>query len=1021
MKYLLSLLLILSSNILVAVPPDANITDVVLNELLFNPHDLTPVSLPNDGQDCNGDGSPGQDGSTPAPRNAEDEFIEFYNNGATDVDLEGYCLSANPITVGTNVADPKRRWLIPAGVIVPAGGFYHICGDNGSGLGFSIVDTNGDEIEQYSNSPGTNGRTPSLYEPTISGDCSSMATAVIFSVTYDGALEGNGESFLRCFTDGTDPLGYYADSNGFFYRPTPGSANCITATPVHVNHIQYSNQLITWQSSLEFNHIGFNVYASQDGKRLEKLNDKLIASNDLKQYSFSLKSKQLYPELLLTAVDNKGVEERLDFIKNNQVLGSKEFITAIDWEKTSQTQHNIAKQRSSLDYINVLVDKSGIQKISVQKLANNGMNIVGVSSLKVSLSHANKNIPFYNSSQNKEFSINDYIVFIGKQADSMYSDKNIYTLSLANASNTIKPIKAAPVKGQAFADFYIATEIFEENNYYDISSVTNDAWMMKKMLTYEEVNSQSWQFNLPHLSQSRAADNQKITFTANLNGATDFLGATDDHHIEFQVNGKATVSAYFDGQESVALVNELANRNFSENIELSLIQAGDTGYAYDLVNLDKFIVQYPHTFTASDGILDFKSDQNQFRVKGFTDDNIVILAENNNKTSLLLGANITAQHGQIALEFINRVQDSHVYISQWNEINTPALLNSSKPQLDATDYLIITQSDFQPFLIDYVNSKQSQGLKVTVVDVNSIYAHYGQVANDPDAIKAYIQTLNGIKPLSYVMLVGSDQYDYKNYLDTQAYSIVPTFYRHTGDGIHHAPTDTPFVDLDNDNVADIAIGRLTVNNSDELVNVLNKIQNYQSQEHKNELFITDNVDVEIFNSMTERLSSNTQNDVQIIDTGVVGIEQANNDLIDALNNGTDYVNWIGHSSPTRWSRDNVFDIDDVDTLENSPAIFYQLGCWNSYFVDPVKQNLANALLQKADFGAVATIGSSTYTKTDGEISLAQYFKGYINNNENPTIGKALNYAFKQYSILNPDRKDILLGYQLLGDPSMLVK
>ncbi|MFK8010981.1 MAG: hypothetical protein AB8B80_03005 [Marinicellaceae bacterium] len=48
MKYLL---LLIMTNSVFAVPPDANINDVVMNELLFNPHNITPAT----GQDCNGD------------------------------------------------------------------------------------------------------------------------------------------------------------------------------------------------------------------------------------------------------------------------------------------------------------------------------------------------------------------------------------------------------------------------------------------------------------------------------------------------------------------------------------------------------------------------------------------------------------------------------------------------------------------------------------------------------------------------------------------------------------------------------------------------------------------------------------------------------------------------------------------------------------------------------------------------------------------------------------------------------
>jgi hypothetical protein len=397
------------------------------------------------------------------------------------------------------------------------------------------------------------------------------------------------------------------------------------------------------------------------------------------------------------------------------------------------------------------------------------------------------------------------------------------------------------------------------------------------------------------------------------------------------------------------------------------------------------------------------------------------LAESTDVTYALKGLYLTEDEGDYAVAFHMSKSNVHYFASEFDQINSPLLVNHVRPKITATDLLIITQNQFIESLTAYINDKQSQGMRVQVVDVESLYLYYGDSNHDPKAIKEFIKQSNKLNPLSYVMLVGSDQYDYKNHLNSSAYSVVPTFYRDTGSGIYYAPTDTPFVDLDNDFIAEIAIGRLPVNSVTELENLLAKITSYQSNEHTKELIVTDNVDAFNFSAIAEQLAINSPLEVQIVNSYEEGVTQANAQLLTALNSGVDFVNWIGHSSSTRWSRDNIFDIADVNALQNPSAIFFQLGCWNTYFVDPINQNLANALLQKETYGAVATIGSSTYTKTDGEKKLAMYFNEYINNQPSPTIGKALNYALKQYGANNPERKDILLGYQLLGDPTMVVR
>jgi len=995
----------------------ADINDIVLNEILFNPGNITPST----GQNCDGDGTVGEDGNSPVSYNAADEFIEFFNNGVTDVNIEGYCISNREITDSDTSVPTTSSWLIPdltPDLTVPANGFLFICGDDGSGLGFSIVDAQGNQVEQFSNNSGAN-TWASLYEPTTAGDCSGAVESVIFSENY-GDGESNGEPYLRCFTDGTSPLDFYRNDNGDFAVPTPGAANCTLSTPVYVNHIKHNGSSLEWQAGLEFNHIGYNVYSIVSQKPPEKINSAIIARNKSLNYRLDLPELYHNKKLLLTAIDIDGNEQKLDYIEDDQQYGEKDKAIAIDWQKQPLETSKVTNKSHLSENVTILVSQSGIQKIKVQNLLNMGFDIVGLSKNSLLLTDNEVPVPFYIKSKKSRIQATDSIMFIAKKAHSIYSDQRIYRLSKSRNLKLIKAIKAEPRRNIDFAKYFIDTKTIEENNSYEFTSPNDDPWIMKSLLAFTQSRSETWEVELPFLSEEQVSQFELITTTASINGVTDFHGVNDDHHIELLINNQS-VSQYFDGQESIELVNSDYNKNITSPFEVTLNQPADTGYAYDLVNLDKFSISYPRSFVAESGRLDFNMSNQNFSVSGFDSKDVVIITESVQGTYLLDGARKREVNGTYAFDFYNRIKNSHVYLAQWDDIYQPMIRVNNKPEIKPLDYLIVTKNEFIPYLSDYVNQKQAQGLKTMVIDTESIYAHYGSIHNHPNSIKTYINELNRHYPLSYVMVVGSDQYDYKNHLNSDAYSIVPTFYRNTGSGINHAPTDVPYVDFNNDNTANIPIGRLMVNNIQELNNVLQKIQNFQNSFHDTELYISDNIDSENFVAMVEYLSGLSSNNLHHINAYDLGVEQANLDLINALNSGTDFVNWIGHSSASRWSRDNVFDIDDVNLLHNSPAVFFQLGCWNSYFVDPINQTLANSLLQKQNYGAVATIGSSTYTKTDGEKLLAQYYNEFINNNNQVTIGQALNYAFNKYAINNPDRKDILLGYQLLGDPTMLVK
>ena len=70
--------------------------------------------------------------------------------------------------------------------------------------------------------------------------------------------------------------------------------------------------------------------------------------------------------------------------------------------------------------------------------------------------------------------------------------------------------------------------------------------------------------------------------------------------------------------------------------------------------------------------------------------------------------------------------------------------------------------------------------------------------------------------VQYVLLVGADTYDYKNFLGTGSVSLVPTRYAAYGDIVRYAPADGLYVDRDRDGAPEAAIGRLPVRSVAEL-------------------------------------------------------------------------------------------------------------------------------------------------------------------------------------------------------------
>jgi hypothetical protein len=70
------------------------------------------------------------------------------------------------------------------------------------------------------------------------------------------------------------------------------------------------------------------------------------------------------------------------------------------------------------------------------------------------------------------------------------------------------------------------------------------------------------------------------------------------------------------------------------------------------------------------------------------------------------------------------------------ERSVPSRLNSST---NSADYVIIAYHDFIPAVQPLVKLRQSQGMAVSVVDVDSVFNEFSYGIHDPQAIKDFLR------------------------------------------------------------------------------------------------------------------------------------------------------------------------------------------------------------------------------------------------------------------------------------------
>jgi len=249
--------------------------------------------------------------------------------------------------------------------------------------------------------------------------------------------------------------------------------------------------------------------------------------------------------------------------------------------------------------------------------------------------------------------------------------------------------------------------------------------------------------------------------------------------------------------------------------------------------------------------------------------------------------------------------------------------------------------------------------------------------------------------------------------------------------VNFAPVDPKYVNLDDDNVPDLPIGRLPVRTTQQLESLLSKRDSYNARSYVgNFLLVADQYD-ELqqydFDEDADEVHADFLSGFNVSKTYVDDYLDAGQTVRDArdavsngINQGQSLTAFFGHSSTNQWAFNGLFTGNDAASLNNigSPTVVAQWGCWNAYYVSPSEDSMGHRFMMEGDQGAVAVMGATTLTKASSERRLASMVFARIANGE--LIGDAVTNAKQEYAQLYPTDLDVLLGWTLLGFPDMLV-
>ena len=584
---------------------------------------------------------------------------------------------------------------------------------------------------------------------------------------------------------------------------------------------------------------------------------------------------------------------------------------------------------------------------------------------------------------------------------------------------------------------YQYSQVINNQKAYANSAPGSDPWYDTAMMVTTAARTWSSTFTVSGLADTSVPTNLNLVVWG-----MSASSLNPDHHLQVSLNGHSLSDYKFDGLGDQTLSLSLpAGTLLNSANTLTLTLPCDTGAPYDIIYLDKYTVSYPRVFQASSGFLKFTAAGPLFSVANLPTPNVLVYRLSaDGGISRLDNISVSASGTAFSASFSGSAsadpqgtcpQGACTYlVSTVEALNVPAItaVRVVSPNLDTpAKYLIISAPDFISGLAPLVADKQAQGLTVNVVDVNDLYARYTYGVFDPQAIHQYITYAAKNLGTQYVLLVGGDTYDYRNFLGKNSISFIPSLFVYTSPNARYVPADPLYADINGDNIPDLAIGRFPVRSSAELGYMITKTLRYETKTYAHTAtFVADNNDgTTDFKAISAGMSAEMPSgwSSQNINLDDTALATAKTQLITAMTGGTSLITFTGHSGPTSWASASLFTIYDAVALAKTqkPFVVVQWGCWNTYSIDPNNTFLVQTfLLWGPDRGAAAAMGASTLVDSGSEQLLGDIIAPLLVQ-PGETLGAAVRDSKLQLAQSHPELADVLLGWSLMGDPALVVQ
>lgn len=702
------------------------------------------------------------------------------------------------------------------------------------------------------------------------------------------------------------------------------------------------------------------------------------------------------------------------------------------------------------------------------------------------LTQAGKDVPIRVVARGARFADGDHIEWIGQPLHGpqswfdAFSVNNVYLLGAAPGAHA-RLRDADPAAGGR-APLQRVLHLEQENLMIRLDQLQQkpgeepDVWQWAK-LTQVDPQPFETRFDLPDLDTHAASLKLSLGFRGlseiNPPQQKDKGTRPDDHVVEVMVNGHALTPVSWNGRDDARRELDIAVPwlKAHDNVvtlrvpKRALPWSTTAVVAVDVVMFNWMELRYPIGADLAAGALalSVRADASQDLQLAYRGEGVPVLygSDGVRRPGRALG--------KAQFAFAPAAREVDLYPAIDGKFERPLALRAVaghdwRDEKDGYDYLIVAHPRLLEAIRPLAKFHESRGLKVAILDVDTVYDEFNHGITHPQAIRNLVDNARRqwTRKPRFLLLVGDASFDirHETYNDLNYAkwtnqellfpghfgavpgsqykekpkkladrNLIPTWQYPSQEG--QSASDNWFGAVGDDWHPVVAVGRFPVVEPAEVSAIVDKTIDYLSTPRlgawrRDVMFITDELDA--FKKASDEIAATLGKDGFLADKVYASPLESDNAshqtaIRDGIDDGRLLVHFIGHGGRYIWrtgppdlhKNADLFTLDDVSSLKNGSLLpmVLSMTCYSAPFDNPTEDSIGERFLREPGKGAIAVFAASWRNSPS-----PAYSKALVQELLKPgaTIGEAIVRAKKS----STDRTLVEM-YNLLGDPAVVLE